>query len=93
MENADMAHPYSLLKNYCGSHLLRCAVLASSPTYKVCLVSCVTCALHMTILATFFNKLLVKLKNYQAQMFMQKPDFFKNGFAGTFVKAAAAVFQ
>ena len=34
------------------------AVLASSPTYKVCLGRSVPCALHLTILATFSNNLL-----------------------------------
>ncbi len=47
-----------LLKNYCGGHLRRCAVLASSSTRKVCLGRSVPCALQLTILATFFNSLL-----------------------------------
>lgn len=47
------------MKNYCGGHLLRCAVLATSPTYKVSLGRSVPCALQPTILATFFNSLLI----------------------------------
>jgi hypothetical protein len=33
----------SLLKNCCGSHLLRCAVLAPSPIYLICLSCCAPC--------------------------------------------------
>jgi hypothetical protein len=36
-----------LLKNYCGSHLLRCAVLAPSPIYLICLGRCAPCASHL----------------------------------------------
>jgi len=46
-------------KNYCGGHLLRCAVLAPSPIYLICFGRCAPCALQLAFLATFFNSLLM----------------------------------
>ena len=48
---------YRPLKNYCGGHLRRCAVLATSPNYLLWLGCCATCALHLIFLMTFFKAL------------------------------------
>jgi len=40
-------------------HLRRCAVFSPSPIFLICLGCCAPRALHLAILATFFNDLLI----------------------------------